>query len=100
VDPRRPRGAVRRRVKVREQRIDASEGTVEKARVTWTLPRPSADTALVAIASGPGVTAPYWAIPRPYQPSSKDWEPRVLGATNPVRVDGDGDGQFRKAGSR
>jgi hypothetical protein len=40
------------------------------------------------------VTAPYWAIPRPYQPTSKEWEPRVLGLTNPVRVDADGSGSW------
>ena len=66
----------------------------EKARVTWKLPRPTHDVALVAIASGPGVTLPYWATPRPYQPSSLRWRPRVLGATNPIRVDGNGDGVF------
>jgi hypothetical protein len=55
-------------------------------------PRPTRDIALVAVASGPGVTAPYWAIPRPYQPTSKEWTPRVLSITNPVRFDADGDG--------
>src|SRR5207247_9158032 len=36
-------------------------------------------------------------IPKPYQPSSRVWQPRVLGATNPIRVDGDGDGKFTTA---
>ena len=50
---------------------------------------------LVALASGPGVRAPLWAIPRPYQPSSTRWDPRVLGATNPVWIDApDGSGRF------
>jgi hypothetical protein len=40
------------------------------------------------------VTAPFWAIPRPYQPSSKKWTPRVVGVTNPVYVDADGDGKY------
>jgi hypothetical protein len=56
-----------------------------------TLPRPKHDVWLVAIASGPGVREPYWPIARPYQPSRGDWEPRVVGSTNPIRVDGDGD---------
>ena len=58
------------------------------------MPRPAYDVHLVAIAAGPAVTAPYWAIPRPYQPTSPRWESRVIGSTNPIWVDGDGDGQF------
>ncbi|MDR3639235.1 MAG: CehA/McbA family metallohydrolase [Isosphaeraceae bacterium] len=79
-------------VKVREQTIPDGSAAGEKGRAVWLLPRPRHDVALVAIASGPGVTAPYWPIPRPYQPSLKDWTPRVLSVTNPVRVDADGDG--------
>ncbi|HSJ04808.1 MAG TPA: hypothetical protein VK956_20215, partial [Verrucomicrobium sp.] len=44
-----------------------------------------------------GVTAPYWEIPRPYQPSSKTFTSRVLGSTNPVWLDADGDGHFSPA---
>ena len=40
------------------------------------------------------MTAPYGPIPKPYQPASRAWNPRVLGATNPIWVDGDGDGKF------
>jgi hypothetical protein len=67
---------------------------VVKADVTLTLPRPPHDAWLVAIASGPGVDKPYWPIPRPYQPRRADWEPRVIGSTSPVRIDGDGDGRY------
>jgi hypothetical protein len=49
------------------------------------------------MASGPGVTSPHWAIPRPYQPSSPVWEPRVLSSTNPIWLDADGDGKFTSA---
>lgn len=83
--------------KVRESALEQPAGAVEKGRVEWTLPRPAHDLALVAIASGPGVTAPYWPIPRPYQPTSRDWRPRVLSITNPVRVDADGDGSWSSA---
>lgn len=68
-----------------------------KATVNWNLDRPSRDVHLVAIATGPGVTAPYWAMPRPYQPSSTRWVSRVIGATNPVWVDADGDREFTAA---
>ena len=80
-------------VQVREARIDPSPGAL-KARVVWTLPRPPHDVSLVAIASGPGVTAPYWAIARPYQPTSPEWTPRSFGITNPIDLDGDGDGAW------
>ncbi len=83
-------------VKVGEQRLLPVRGTT-KARVAFKLPRLKHDYHLVAIASGPGVTAPFWETPRPYQPSSKVFTPRVLGATNPVWVDADGDGKFTSA---
>ncbi len=81
-------------VLIREAGIDGGVVAGEKARVVWDLPRPRHDTFLVAVATGPGVTAPYWMIPRPYQPTSKAWTPRVLGLTNPVFLDGDGDGKW------
>jgi hypothetical protein len=40
------------------------------------------------------VTAPFWRIPKPYQPTSTAWNPRVIGATNPIWIDCDGDGKF------
>lgn len=83
-------------IKVREQAITPGE-QVRKASVAWTLPRPGHDVHLVAIATGPGVTAPYWDTPRPYQPTAKTFTPRVIGSTNPIWIDGDGDGQFTPA---
>ncbi len=80
--------------KIREQRIDNALNCVEKAKIAWTIPRPPHDVHLVAIASGPGVTAPYWAIPKPYQPTSRAWAPRVIGSTNPIWIDFDNDGEF------
>jgi hypothetical protein len=81
-------------VKVREQVISLSSGHVEKLLVEWDLPRPVHDAWLFAVASGPGVTLPHWAIPRPYQPTSTTWHPRVLGATNAIEIDADGDGRW------
>jgi hypothetical protein len=77
-------------VKIREETLAPRRDQ----SITWTVPRPAYDVHLVAIATGPGVTAPYWAIPRPYQPASPRWESRVIGSTNPIWVDGDGDGRF------
>lgn len=83
-------------IKLREQTIAPSE-RVQKARVTWMIPRPKHDVHLVAIATGPGVTAPFWETPRPYQPTSKIFTPRLVGSTNPIWIDADGDGQFTSA---
>jgi hypothetical protein len=80
-------------IKLREEAIGEESGSRPglKAVVTWTITRPRHDWYLVAIGSGPGVTAPFWAIPRPYQPTSRTWTPRVLGIANAVYIDGDGD---------
>jgi hypothetical protein len=85
-------------VKIRDQSIE-SRAAGEKASVEWTLPKPRHDMYLVAIASGPGVAAPYWPIPSPYQPVDRIRRPRVVGATNPVWLDADGDGAFTSARS-
>lgn len=69
----------------------------EKAIVRWIMPPMGHDVHLVAIASGPGVRAPYWPIPKPYQPSSPDWEPRVIGSAGPIWLDADSDGEFTAA---
>jgi hypothetical protein len=79
--------------KVREQAL----ANIHRETITWRMPRPAHDVHLVAIATGPGVTAPVWAIPRPYQPTSPRWEGRVVGSTNPIWVDGDRDGKFTSA---
>lgn len=80
-------------VKVQEVKIPDSR-RVRKLDYHWTYPKPGHDVHLVAIATGPGVTGPYWAISRPYQPDSTSWTPRVIGSTNPIWVDADGDGKF------
>lgn len=84
-------------VKVRERELASAQSVGTKAAVTWSLPRPAHDVCLVAIATGPAVTAPYWAIPRPYQPTSRQWTGRVIGSTNPIWLDADGDGRFTAA---
>jgi hypothetical protein len=84
-------------MKIREQTIPAGVRAGEKASVEWKLLRQSHDVHLVAIASGPGVVAPYWAVPSPYQPTDRVRQPRVIGATNPVWLDMDGDGAFSAA---
>ena len=55
---------------------------------------PEHDTAIAAVASGPGVLEPFWEVRKPYQPMSDEWTPRVLGISAAVWVDGDGDGEI------
>ncbi|HUR60006.1 MAG TPA: CehA/McbA family metallohydrolase [Opitutaceae bacterium] len=83
-------------VKIRETTLTVTRA-VDKAHLSWTIPRPAHDVHLVAIATGPGVTGPWWEIPQPYQPTSKEFVPRVIGSTNPIWIDGDGDGRFTSA---
>jgi hypothetical protein len=84
---------------IRDSAILEAEGKRggEKTSITWEVPKPPHDVHLVVIATGPGVTAPYWEIPRPYQPNSRDFKPKVIGSTNPVWIDADGDGKFQSA---
>jgi hypothetical protein len=91
-------------VKVREADLGATAGQGDataplgdRGSIAWDLTRPKHDVHLVAIATGPGVQAPFWAIPKPYQPVSPHWEGRVIGSTNPIWLDGDGDGRFTSA---
>jgi hypothetical protein len=83
-------------MKIREQAIAPSQ-RIEKARVVWQVPGPRHDVHLVAIATGPGVLGPFWEIAPPYQPASKVFTPRVIGSTNPIWIDGDGDRRFTAA---
>jgi hypothetical protein len=76
---------------------NSPNGLGVKAVVNWTIPRPAHDVHLIALATGPEVTAPFWAIPKPYQPTSPKWTGRVIAATNPVWLDADGDGRFTAA---
>jgi hypothetical protein len=75
----------------------AAASQVEKAVVSWPLPRRTHDYFVVVIASGRGVTDSSWAIPRPYQPTTPTWQPVVFGLTAPIFVDADGDGAFTSA---
>jgi len=83
--------------KVLAQKKIKSNERIEKANLTLTLPRPKHDVHLIAVATGPGIRAPFWESPRSYQPTSRKHEPLVQGATNPIWIDGDGDGKFTAA---
>lgn len=79
---------------IRTEAIAQPDQAGEKATFTWSIPKPRHDAHLVAIATGPGVHEPYWNIPFPYQPQGRLRDPQVLGLTNPVYLDADGDGNY------
>ncbi len=88
-------------VAIREASIDAAKGKPQapglKWEGRWTLPHFAHDVFLVAIATGPGVTEPFWPTAKPYQPMSADWNNCVLGATGAVWVDAENSGTFKTA---
>jgi hypothetical protein len=78
----------------KEARVSGGNRGGLKWQGTWNLRSPDYDLYLVAIATGPGVTQPFWRIPKPYQPASPDWRPYVIGSTGAVWIDADGDGKL------
>ena len=77
-----------------ESEVESAPNAITKADLKVELPKFTHDIHLVAIANGPGVTKPFWEIPRPYQHKSKEYVSRVIGATNPIWLDFDGDGKY------
>ena len=55
---------------VREEAIPGGTDAGLKWEATWRLAAPAHDVHVVAVATGPGVTAPYWPTAKPYQPTS------------------------------
>jgi hypothetical protein len=82
---------------VRDEEIQGGTKAGVKWEAAWRLPRPSHDVYLVAIAQGPGVTAPYWPGAKPYQPTSIHFTPYVMGISGAVFVDADGSETFESA---
>jgi hypothetical protein len=86
-------------IKIRDAAIDADHASRAglKASVNWRLPKPAHDVYLTAVATGPGVTAPYWPGAKPYQRTSPHWEPYVFACTGAVFLDADRSGSFQSA---
>ena len=84
-------------INVREERIENGTRAGLKWEGTWRLPKLTHDMHLVAIATGPGVAAPYWPTAKPYQPTTIEFTPYVLGLSGAVFVDADGSGTFESA---
>jgi hypothetical protein len=84
-------------VQVREEKIGTGSKAGIKWEGTWRVPGPRHDVHLVAVATGPGISAPYWPTAKPYQPTSIEFTPYVLGLSGAVFVDADGSGVFESA---
>jgi len=68
-----------------------------KFTTRFTLPKPSHDVFVTALAIGPGIEAPYWPAAKPYQPTTNHWRPYVIGFTAATYLDIDGNGKFDSA---
>lgn len=79
---------------VLDSSIEHPPGANEKFSGKISIAVPDHDAHLVVIALGPGVDAPYWRIPKTYQPDSPVWNPYVISSTGPVWLDADGDGAW------
>jgi hypothetical protein len=83
--------------RIRETAIPDGTRPGVKWQGTWRLPAPPHDVHLVAVATGPGISAPFWPTAKPYQPTSPAFTPYVLGVSGAVFVDADGSGRFDSA---
>jgi hypothetical protein len=77
-------------VKIKEVEIAKADGVAAgvKWQGVWTIDKPTKETHLVALATGPGVIAPYWPAARPYQPRSGKFQPTFFACTGAVWIDG------------
>ena len=84
---------------IKEEAISKNSSTKKgvKWSGTWKLKVPQHDVHLVAIATGPGITAPFWSTALPYQPTSPDFVPRILGCSGAIWIDADRDGKKTSA---
>jgi hypothetical protein len=83
--------------RVREETIADGTAAGLKWEGTWRLPRPRHDAHLVAVATGPGTIGPFWPTAKPYQPTSIEFAPYILGISGAVFLDADGTESFESA---
>lgn len=74
-------------------RLGANRKAGRKFRKVVRIPIPIHDTALVAVVTGPGTLKPFWEVRKPYQPTSLEWEPMVLGVSRALWIDSDANGR-------
>ncbi len=59
----------------------------------WALNKLKQDVFLVVIAEGEQKSQPFWPIVKPFQPTTTEWTPYVIGCSGVVWIDADGDGK-------
>lgn len=84
-------GQLIREEDISESRQDNAAGVLWSGE--WQLPQSQHDVHYVLIATGPGITAPYWRTAKPHQPTSPHFVPTWIGCSGAVWFDGDRDGQ-------
>jgi hypothetical protein len=65
----------------------------EKWSLEIDLPPTDRDQHWVAIAEGQPLLKNVWPIAKPYQPTSPDWSPKMVGVSGAIWIDADGNGQ-------
>lgn len=83
--------------KIREELINEGNTAGVKWQGVWHLTPSAQDLFLVAVAEGPDGKRPYWPIARPYQPTSAEWNPGILGISGAVWLDADHNGRRNSA---
>lgn len=83
--------------KIREAIIKNGNAKGIKWSGSWTMDVPRQDMFLVVIAEGPKPSTPFWQIPNPYSSTSPEWDPKIIGASGAVWIDGDKDGKKTSA---
>lgn len=78
-----------------EKRIDGTK--VEKWKGTWSIDVPKHDIFISAVALGPASKMPFWPMERPYQSTSENYIPHVIGVSGAVWLDGDENGNRNSA---
>ena len=75
---------------------DVSQSAGRKFRHKWRIPRSELthDIWVTAVATGKGVTTPYWPMAKPYDADSPVFQPRTFSCTGAIRIDADADGKF------
>jgi hypothetical protein len=79
--------------RVWSRRLEGNRRPGRKFSEVVEIPVPRNDAALVAVATGPGILQPFWEVRKPYQPTSLDWTPMVLGVSRAAWIDADGNGK-------
>ena len=83
--------------KIRGEKIKSRGAKGIKWQGEWVIPVHGQDMYFVAIATGPDPERPFWPIPKPFQPTSTEWTPKIIGSSGALWVDVDRDGKNTSA---